>query len=458
VRKQRSIVVMFTLLTLLLATAATAELSARPDLIVSFLSHNPDPIQPGQTMDVFIQVENRGLVSENSELFIVDEYPFTVERTDDYFRARNLGPIAFPQRLHFRVKIAEDATDGTTPLRVRYKGEIVDGLYSEKIFDINIETFDATLTILSIEQFPKELLPGQEGTLSITLENRDDQELRNVDVLFDLTETYSPNSIIDNALASQSLINARLEQVNRRVALGQSPLTGPSPMMGSSQEMMPSPTSYKSIAPVGVTNQLRVGNLPPGSKTTVTMPIRALPDATIGIHAIPTYITYNDEENNPFHSRVDSPIIIDMESDLHVALMSTDMRTTDFSGKINIELANKGLSTLNYVTVTLDDDESYRLLTAPQSSYLGIMQSGNKSVASFEVIPESDSVSIPVTITYRDSFNREQIEHVTLTHELINRNYYRNLSFEMWFAWIILALVVLAVTLYLVRMVNREKE
>ena len=47
--------------------------------------------------------------------------------------------------------------------------------------------------------------------------------------------------------------------------------------------------------------------------------------------------------------------------------------------------------------------------------------------------------------------------HKNLELEIINRNYYRDLPFEMWLAWIILGLVILMVTMYYVKNMTKKK-
>ena len=450
-----------TALLLLVAMFSTAALGFEgiPRVQVSLLEYEPSPVQPGQVMDVVIELDNLGTSVDDASLYIVSEYPFTVEHSQDVDSAKNLGSIGYSRKLQFRVRVADDAKDGITPLRVRYDDSFQTGKgYFEKTFDIDIQTFDAHVDIVSVQQVPPRLEPGEIGKVILTLLNADDRPLKNVDVTLDLTHSFDASSNMDNMIAMQAMVNARLEEVNRRVASGISPLTGATPMMnGNAMDGANGNFEFKAFSLVDSTNQKTINRLGAREEVKVEFDIMALPDAMPNPYATPLYLNYNDEENNPFHLRVEVPLMIDAKPDLFIDIQSTNLRTDDIAANVVFTVANRGLSELRFITIELEDDESFRLLTAPRSIYVGSLLPGESKEGTFSILPEDKELNLTVVSNYRDSFNKVHEETSTIPFTVINKNYYRDLPYEMWISWIILGIVLLLVTIYYVRqMSNRE--
>ncbi|MBR9700438.1 hypothetical protein GOV11_01070 [Candidatus Woesearchaeota archaeon] len=417
-----------------------------PDLSVSLLDYTPDPVQPGQAIDLSLEIANSGDPSSEAWVEIVEDYPFTVLPGGDSERAKSLKVVSGTQKLQFRILVDKEAQDGLTPLRVRYGLSRATSAYEEMEFSIQIETFGARLGVDKVEQIPSRLIPGQQGKLKLTLTNYDDQPLENVDVLLDFTGTHDINTNMDNSIAVQAMINARLEDVNRRIAAGLSPLKGATPMGVQPDGTLPE-TSFKAIAPVGIGTLMRIGTLDPGASTTITFDVQAIPDVTPGIYAIPLFVNYNDEDNNPFHTKTEIPFVIDMGHDALVQLKSSSLRSTDFAGEVTVLVANRGQGELRYASIELGEGD-FTLITAPSEVYLGSLAPGETAEATFMILPETEDLEIPVTLSFRDSFNNMNEVKNTLELEIINKNYYRDMPYEMMLPWIILGLVVLALTAY----------
>ena len=417
---------------------------------VSLLRYSPQPVQPGQVMDVYLQIANTGDPTTDTTLELIEEYPFTIENSQDRNRAKNLGSVSGTQTLQFRIRVADDAKDGLATLRAKYKANGNDRGYVEANFDINIQTFNSRLDIIKISQDPEQIEPGKKGTITLTLQNNDDKPLQNIDVVLDLTNSYDVDTNMDNMISMQSMVNARLEDVNRRVASGQSPLKGATPMMNGAGANGVIQTRFDAIAPVGTSNQKRISFIEGQGQATVSFDIMPLPDAKPNIYAVPVYVNYNDEDNNPFHVRVDAPVTVNMEPELYVALESTTLRTTDFAGELVFTVANRGLSDLRYVTIELQDDSTIELLTAPRTIYLGDLGPGEAKTGQFTIIAHDQKINLLPRVNYRDSFNEAHSDLKPLPFTIINRNYYRDLPYEMSLVWLILGLVILALTIFYV--------
>ena len=453
--KIRKLLTSVVLILFLFPVVSLAQVTS-PNIGISILDINPDPIQPGQVMDLYIKVQNDGRITQDSSLEIVEEYPFTLEQSQDIDLAKYLGGITYSQRLLFRVRVAEDAKDGITPLRIRFKENKNQQSYYEEIFDINVGTFDARLNVIKVSQDPKYFKPGGSGKLIITLRNEDDQTLKNIDLNLDLTNSFDPSQNIDNVLAMQSLVNARLEEVNRRVASGLSPLKGATPMMSiNSNQPNGMQYGFKALAPVGSSNQKTIKMLQSNKEIRIEFELMALPDSSPNIYAVPLYLNYNDEDNNPFQMRVDIPVTINSEPDLFVELKKTNLRTTDFAAEIVFTVANRGLTDLNYVTLELGEDDTITLLTAPRTSYIGNLAPGESKDATYQILANEDVILLRPITEYLDSFNNNHRKVKDISFTIINKNYYRDLPYEMWITWLILGLVILALTSFYVKHMSK---
>ncbi|MFH1400856.1 MAG: hypothetical protein ABIH41_05015 [Nanoarchaeota archaeon] len=435
--------------------STTAGAAPTPNLQVALLDYTPDPAQPGQAIDLTLEIANSGNPSDDAWLEIVEDYPFTLLPGGDTQRVKSLRIVSGTQKLQFRLLVDKDASDGPTPLRVRYSPSTSTGNYQEATFTINVETFGARLGIDRIQQVPERLEPGQEGRLIITLTNHDDQTLRNVDLLVDLTNSYDIASIMDNTLAVQSMINARLMNINMRMESGLTPLGGSSNMKNDNG-MKPT-LSFVAAAPIGTSTLKRIGSIEPEQTLSITYPLRALPDTPPGIYATQVFVNYNDEDNNPFHTQSEIAIEIDSAADPLVHLKQTTLRTTDFAGQVIIEVANRGQSSMQFATITLVPDDAYTLITAPREAYLGQMEAGSSKEAIFTILPHDESLSLPVILTYRDAYNTPRTQETTLTLDIINKNYYRDMPYEMMIPWIILGAVIVILLGYFLRTSSRKK-
>jgi len=306
--KIKNLAKLASLLFILLALPIFAIAESLPDMEVALLSYDPTPVQAGQTINLYLEVSNKGTVTKNAWLEIVEDGPFRIEQTQDVLRAQLLGSLSSPQKLQFRIKIDETAKDGLAPLTVKFGTSEDKSNYQEQQFDINIQTFDSSLTIQNIKQIPDELVPGEKGILRLTLTNFDDRPVQNLDIVLDMTNSYDMNRNMNNMLSVQAMINARLEDVNRRIASGQSPLKGATPMMsGTDKEGKRMPLEFHAIAPVDGSTHKRIKEMGAGEKITLEFEIQALPSAHANIYALPVYINYDDENNNPFHTATEIP-------------------------------------------------------------------------------------------------------------------------------------------------------
>ena len=392
----------------------------------------PEIPQPGQEMDLFLSLVNRRGLATGAWLELVDEYPFQILPTSDTERAQNLK-ILNGNRLQFRVKIADDARDGTAKLQIRYgfSGDHED--YRKIYFDIPIRTFDPILNIEQIRQEPAEIAPGDYGKIYVTLKNHGHLNLQNIGVLLDLTGKFNPTVNFNNNIAMQAMMNARLQEIDRKVASVKQ-------------------ADFIAFTPVGSATQKILPGLQPGESTTVTFDVQALPDAQSKIYTTPLYVNYNDKYNNPFMIQGDVALKVNMQPDVYVAIDSSTLRSSFFQGDLTVKVANRGQGELRYVSLKLAENDQYQILTAPQETYLGTLKPGEEKTSTFQLVPkEKGKINFPFTLAFRDSYNQEHTQAVELPLNIINREYYKDIPLEWMAVWMVLGIVILVLVAWYVR-------
>lgn len=169
-----SVIVFLLLVSSILAAPASAS-TASANLKVTIVETNPYPAKIGEYLDLTVQVENVGRDrAENVDLEIVPEYPFSLDSQEN--AVQNIGSLApgkFASR-EFHLFVDKDAEKGVRSIDIRARTNN-DSPWSEESFDIRIgtETFDSkgTVELAEIVSSPEVFMPGDRGTITVTLKN-----------------------------------------------------------------------------------------------------------------------------------------------------------------------------------------------------------------------------------------------------------------------------------------------
>jgi len=144
-------------------------------LKVDITRYEPYPAEIGKYVDVWVNVKNiGGGTAEDVTIELVPKYPFTL---DSGANARqNKGSIGTDASAmyEYRLFVATDAKPGIHEITIRYQGE-KGATWSEKDFEIKVgtDTLDSrgTLKLDAIKTDPEVLIPGDKGTVTLTLTN-----------------------------------------------------------------------------------------------------------------------------------------------------------------------------------------------------------------------------------------------------------------------------------------------
>ena len=163
---------------------------SRPSYInVTLLSQEPDPVEPGEVVELRFQIQNFG--SKNAEEFqmeILPDFPFSMYTGTSI---KSLGTIFARQMgetralsVYYKIKIGEDAIDGDNDLYIRFKYN--DGIYEGdwikyyNPFRIRIRPREPILFIDSVKTIPEKIAPGKKGIINVKLKSIVNSVVKNV--------------------------------------------------------------------------------------------------------------------------------------------------------------------------------------------------------------------------------------------------------------------------------------
>lgn len=169
------------------------------DLRLSILKYDPIPAEIGEYVSVWVKLENLGYAkAKGLSLRMVPDYPFSIDSSTN--SQVNIG-ILTPDNAaveEFRLFTDTAAKQGTGTFEVWYQ-ENNSGIWVKKEFEIRVgsDSFDSKGTIQLLGETVKEpevFMPGDEGTVSFTLQNSATDYSITID-----EEQYDTNARIQSA-------------------------------------------------------------------------------------------------------------------------------------------------------------------------------------------------------------------------------------------------------------------
>lgn len=169
-------------------------ISSASALSVRILKTDPVPAESGKYLTVWIKVDNTGSsTARDVKVRIVPEFPFSVEsgwKTQDDIGFIPPNDLAI---VDFKLKVDENAVEGTNSLKVKYK-EAIDADWSEKDLDIEVESKRIDFEIANIDSIPKRLIPDtDDAQLTVDVQNIGEGKAEAVKAKLILPEGFEPS-------------------------------------------------------------------------------------------------------------------------------------------------------------------------------------------------------------------------------------------------------------------------
>jgi len=349
------------LLILLIPSVLGAVIETTPYISTSLFSQTPDPVQPGNYVEVRVKIENLGAESiDDLQVELVEEFPFTLDEPALKEYGRVQGGIRGDDAIiaKWRVRVDDNAVEGDNDLQIRYKFGTSDNWIYPNEFTVSVRTLDAILNVVDISTTPENVMPGETFTLDITVENQADSFLKNVKFDLDIADPF---------------------------------------------------------VTIGSINDKYIKQLPAGATQTVSFNLLSKGDADQTVYTLPLDITYYDNEETVYNKEASFGLIITEEPNLVVNLETSEVISKGDRGRIVFSISNVGVDEVKFVTATLRNSDNYDVIST-SAIYLGNVDSDDFETADYEIVAQSKESSVPLELhlEYRDSLNKPYVEDVTV--------------------------------------------
>ncbi len=367
-------IIIFLLLVSSIFTAPASASTASANLKVTIVETNPYPAKIGEYMDLTVQVENIGRDrAEDVDIEIVPEYPFSIDSQEN--AVQNIGSLApgkFASK-EFHLFVDKNAQKGVRSIDIRTRIDKNDP-WSENSFDIRIgtETFDSkgTVELTGIVLSPEVFMPGDRGTITVTLNNTATTP----------TVTIGGKDYDTNARIQAAVLRSLSDEV---IVLD---------------------------APYG-----EMGILGPGDSIKLTFNVMASEDASKGTNNLELAIEGNSFDYN---SRKNIPLEVD-SSNIKV-IPSKPLTLVNGEATLEFDVANTHPNELNSVSIR---PEAEGVKFYPAEYFIGPMDPDELFTIKFDAVADSSlenkrKNSEPVNLNLSASYSNGINEHENVVSNL----------------------------------------
>lgn len=355
---------------------ATALIGKGSSLEAELLYYTPVPAQPGDSVEVWIQISNDGgQATMPGTVTILETTPFIIEGENERVKEFKSIPAQQSFLVKTRVRIDKTANEGENYLTIRVQENGANN-WLEKDLPITIEGRSGTVSITSAESDPARIAPGGVSTLSIDLLNVGETNLRNIKASLDLTDL--------------------------------------------------------SIAPIGSSDSKTISSLGGGQRATFTFDLTAFPGAAANVYQLPVTITYEDEQGNEKSQSETVGIMVGSAPDLLVYFERNDVSKETMEGGVVIKFVNKGLSEIKLLEMEIVESDDIEVTSESPILYVGNIDADDYESADVTLKITKDAIDIPVKVAYKDALNQEYEETYMLHLDTKNVNGGKSSSLGLW--------------------------
>lgn len=339
---------------------------------IDLLNQDPDPVNPGDVLEVRISIENTGYDDiENCFVKIEPEYPFKALTGENLIE--NIGTLGKRSEddrrkvLKYKVGVENDVNEGSYPLKVYLystdKNNKV-SLTRELTIDIDSES-NAEIEYISVEK----LIPGEKTKLVFGIKN-------------------VGNSPLKNSMFSWECTN-------------------------------------DVILPVGSSNVKHINLIDVGETANVSFNVLTNVNTKPGLYKLDMVLTYDDIEElqtiteagyveNEKRKTIESKagIYIGGTTEFDIAFMERSP-----TGAYTFSVSNIGNNGANSVKVSIPQQENWTVTDGSNSVVLGNLAKGDNTIADFNLEPSTVGEKLPIKfeVSYTSSDGIRQVEERVIT-------------------------------------------
>ena len=368
--KTISLVLVILMFLLFLSLVQAGGTYASPDVEVTLISQDPDPVEPGQVVKLRFKIENDGAESSADAIVKLDlKKPFSMYSGS---ASRNIGKLraaatgADAEIVEFLVKIDEQATEKETELELEVRVGDASFVYTNDEFMVDIQTHDAVLEIISITPEPKQIAPGDKSKITILVKNLADSLLKDIKFKLDFSSSSIP------LVPHQSSSERRISQLR---------------------------SNYQKV---------------------MVFDIMADPAASAGLYKVPLNISYNDEKGNSYLIEDVMAITVGEKPSIRPYIKKSSVLQSKKAGKVTLEVANAGTTDIKFLEMEIMSSNDFQLVSTSNYFYIGDVDSDDTESEEIDIFinTKAKSMTIPIKLKYYDANNQNYQQQFNLKMNL----------------------------------------
>jgi hypothetical protein len=423
-KKSMNIILMLTVL-ILASISVSAQTIKIPSINVSMINQDPDPVTPGRYVELRFKIFNNmyDTTAKNFEVMLDPKYPFSLDEGEEASKSLGDLPGYGNSRnsiiVKYKVRVDDNAIEGQNPITLKYR---VDGSDWVSIdYNVDVQTIDANLAIVSVDTVPESIKPGDKATIKVKVKNMADSTMKDITMKLDLTFS----SIVPAVTASDAV----------------------------------AAFSALPFAPLGSATEQKIDTLTAGEEKTFTYNLIAYSDAVSKVYKMPIQITYYDEMQTKYTKNDIIGVVVGAKPDLNVVIDETDIYMGKNYGTVTIKFINKGFTDIKFLNVKMEHTDLIDVLSTHEV-YLGNVNSDDYETADFKVYikdgKKEGTIDFPIIVEYRDANNNLYQETYNLPLEIIDpAKLGQSNTPNFW--WIIIVLVVIVAAVFFFRRKKANK-
>lgn len=380
--------------------------AAAPSLQASLSKYEPYPVAPGDTVKVWVLVQNTASndntdTAKNVVLEFIPQYPFSIYN-DQTTKTIPLLGAKKDYQVDFNIKVDEGALQGTNTFKVRVR-DSNGAIQIEETMEILVQSRDTTISIESVKISPEQIAPGSEGTVTITVKN------------------IAPNSFTDLSL-----------KLNLQAIVGNTIVDLP-------------------FAPVDSSSEKRVYRLDPAQSAEFKYDLVVYPDAESKIYKIPFLLEYYDNLGTKKNKTDFIGLTVNSNPEISVILDKTDINNDKLAGTISLKIINKGLGDIKFLNAVLQDSEDYEIISESATNYIGNLESDDYQTIDYKISVNKGvtDINIPIKLDYRDATNKHYESTQKIQLRIIDSSKLEKVNGKGMSITIILVIIIIAVVAWI---------
>jgi len=153
------------------ASAQDSGFIGSSDIAAVLTNQNPNPVEPGEIVNIEIEIQNNGYSDAMSQVIeFVEEDPFSLLLAKDRIKTFNRIPLQGSVKITYKVKVSAEAHTNTYDLNLKMYSENQPSLSTKKAVSVAVQG-NPKMTIQAVTLNPEVLEPSGSGELLITLRN-----------------------------------------------------------------------------------------------------------------------------------------------------------------------------------------------------------------------------------------------------------------------------------------------